>query len=389
MSVFREHRTIADRSAGDRKRHREKIEKAIKEGIHHIVADESIIGKDETKRFKIPVKGIKEYKFIYGDGENNKSVGSAPGIDKKRGQILKDQSNDQSGQSNKAGNESGEEMYEVEITLDELGSYLFDNLSLPDLEKKKLRSILSSKNKRKGHRNKGIRPRLDKKETLKNRIKRRIIAERTGVREPESDEPFSFNERDLRYRHVSKKPKENTNAVVFFMMDVSGSMSKDKKYLARSFYFLLYQFLRYKYEKVDVVFISHTTEAQEVDEEKFFTRQESGGTQISSALQKTLDIIEDRYHPNAWNIYSFHCSDGDNWPDDVDKSINLSMSLRDVCQMYAYCEIEPEGERPAWNKDDSTMMGNYMPLMDSKFRVVKIVQKEDIWPVFTGLFGST
>ena len=139
MSTFRKHDTVADRSSSDRRRHKQKIEKAIREGVHNIVAEESIIGSDGKKKIKIPVRGIKEYRFVYGDN-GNKKVGSAPGVDNvKRGaQVGKARKKGKKpGKGDQAGDQAGEEFYEVEITLEELAAYLFDSLELPDLEKKK------------------------------------------------------------------------------------------------------------------------------------------------------------------------------------------------------------------------------------------------------------
>ena len=245
MSTFREHKSTSDRSATDRSRHKKKIEKAIKDGIQHIIADESIIGKDGKKKILIPVKGIKEFRFIYSDGPQNKQVASAPGKNIKKGQKVGSAKKKKSGNGGKPGNEPGEEFYEVELTLDELAEYLFDNLELPELEKKKFRFVTEKKPKWRGHRTQGLRNRLSKKLTIKNKIKRKLAATRNGTYDEESDERFPFHDDDLKYKHYKTKPKENSSAVVFFVMDVSGSMSPQKKYLARSFYFLVYQFLRY------------------------------------------------------------------------------------------------------------------------------------------------
>ena len=141
MSIFREHKTTADRSASDRARHKKKIEKAIRDGITDVVADESIIGHDGKKKIKIPVRGIKEWQFIFGDNEGHKQVGSAPGQDVQKGQVVK-KGQQQQGQGNKAGKDKGEEMYEVEISLEELAEYLFDSLQLPDLDKKKFKKLI-------------------------------------------------------------------------------------------------------------------------------------------------------------------------------------------------------------------------------------------------------
>ena len=120
-------------------------------------------------------------------------------------------------------------------------------------------------------------------------------------------------------------------------------MGTVKKYLARSFYFLLYQFVRLKYQKVEIVFIAHHTEAKEVTEEEFFHKVESGGTYISSGYEKALEIIQARYHPSLWNIYAFHCSDGDNFYSDNDKALSLANELCEVCNLFGYGEIKPSG----------------------------------------------
>jgi uncharacterized protein len=389
MSIFKEHKTIADRSASDRSRHKKKIEKAIREGIHDIVADESIIGQDGKKKIKIPVKGIKEYRFVYGDNDTNKQVGSAPGKNIRKGQQIGKADKKAPAQGDKPGKDSGEEYYDVEISLEELAAYLFDSLNLPDLEKKRFTNIIGEKMKRHGYRNQGIRPRLDKKETLKRKLRRKNAAKRAGTYNEDDEERFPFHENDLRYKFITETPKENSNAVIFFMMDVSGSMGTQKKFIARSFFFLLYQFLRYKYDKIEVVFIAHTTEAKEVTEEEFFSRGQSGGTFVSSAPELAVEIMNKRYHPSSWNIYAFHGSDGDNWSEDNEKALDFTQRLKDKSQMYGFIEIKPTGgqEWISWS-GGNTMMNVYTPLIDNKFKTMLLQSKDDIWPAFVKLFGG-
>lgn len=385
MSVFRTHKTIADRSATDRSRHKKKIEKAIKEGIHDIIAEESIIGQDGKKKIRIPVRGIKQYRFVYGQGSGSKGVGSAQGKDIRKGQVIKKSEKKSSSSKNpQPGQEKGEEYYDVEVTLDELAKYLFEDLNLPDLQKKQSDSIFSEKIKRKGYRKKGIRVRLSKKETLKNKIRRQKKAENNGTYNPEGEERFPFHYDDLKYKHIDIKKKPITSAVIFFIMDVSGSMNKNKKFLARSFFFLLYQFIRYKYDTVDLVFVSHTTEGWEVNEDDFFKKASNGGTYISSGITTALDIVEKRYPVNSWNIYGFHCSDGENWPGDNLKAVNAMDKLIRISQMAAYIQINKSGENPFGPE----MSEIFAPLEDEKFKLIKITQKEDIWPEFTKLFGG-
>ena len=391
MSIFKEHKTIADRSASDRSRHKRKIEKAIRDGVTDIIADESIIGQDGKKRIKIPVKGIKEWQFVYGENEGNKQVGSAPGAPVHKGQVVKKGQQGQ-GSGKSAGNDKGEESYEVEITLEELAEYLFDSLNLPELEKKKIKTILEEKPKRHGIRPQGIRPRLDKKESAVQRLRRKAAAQRAGEIELDpisGEEVFPFHDNDLRYHHISSRPKEATNAVIFFMMDVSGSMTTNIKFIARSFFFLLYQFLRHKYEKIEIVFIAHTTEADVVDEEKFFKRVAAGGTYISSAPKLALNLINDRYHPSSWNIYAFHCTDGDNWEEDNQAAVDSFVELLSVSQLVGYNEIVLSSERPQWDNSKHSKLWKKLEDLGSKNMKLNVLNgKEDVWPAFKNLFGG-
>ena len=384
MSIFKEHKTVADRSASDRRRHKQKIDKAIKEGIHHIVADESIIGQDGKKKFKIPVRGIKEYRFVYGDN-GNKKVGSAPGKDVGRGQKVGEDPSKQQGKPNKAGDSKGEEYYDVEITLEELAEYLFADLKLPELKRRQLANISVEKLKRNGYRSEGIQPRLDRKKSAIARIKR-MKAAGFDPEKVEEGETFPFHDEDLKYRHYKQTPKPCTNAVVFFIMDVSGSMDQDKKFLARSFYFLYYQFLRLKYETIDVVFISHDTDAREVEEKEFFTQGTYGGTKASSGLTLALDIIYKRYHPSSWNIYVAQASDGDNFSEDNEKFLQEINRVSEIAQMYGYCEIEPDKN---WVDGTGKIFSLLYRLQNEKIRRAMIRSKDDVWPAFKALMGGS
>ncbi len=385
MSIFKKHESIADRSSSDRRRHREKIERAIKDGIHNIVAEESIIGKDGKKKIRIPVRGIKEYKFVYGNNGGGK-VGAAPGKNIKRGDRFSNQKSQQpGGGEGKPGDEAGEEFYEVEITLEELSEYLFNDLQLPDLIKKSIKKIQSQKIKRKGYRNQGIRPRLDKKETVKRMLRRKNSLKRNG--NDIENEDFPFNDNDLRYRHFKDSNSNSSNAVIFFIMDISGSMTKNKKYLARSFFFLLYHFIRSRYENTEIVFIAHDSDAYEVNEEQFFGRGSSGGTIVSSALNMCHDIMMKRYHPDNWNVYVFQCSDGDNWPSDNEKSKNIIQELKQNCQLFGYCEITPNSGLH-FTPDISSLWDCFNKVKGQNLKLAKVVDKSDIWEAFSHFFGG-
>jgi sporulation protein YhbH len=380
----------SDRSAGDRARHRLKVRESIRENIADIIAEESIIGKDRGKIIKVPIRGIREYKFIYGD--NTPGVGQGSG-DSQTGQVV-GKAKSQGRGEDKAGDQPGTDYYETDVTLEELIEIMFEDLELPDLERKALRQIESYRlSKRKGYRQVGIRVRLDKRRTVRERLKRRLATRRHAASAalaapsaPDLAPPkrFPFHDDDLVYRHMVTDVKKESNAVVFCIMDTSGSMDTMKKYLARSFFFLLYQFICTKYRNVEIVFLAHHTEANEVTEGEFFHKGESGGTFISSGYSRALEIIQARYHPSLWNIYAFHCSDGDNFDSDNPAALRAAKELTDVCNLFGYGEIKPLGSRYY----ESSMLNIFRRLDADNFQTVLIERKEDIWPSFKAFLAK-
>ena len=419
MAIFRENNSGGrDRSAEDRRRHRELVEESIKKNLGNIIAEESIIGKSRDKKIKIPIRGIKEFQFVY--GKNKPGVGSGNG-NEKRGDKFSGEAQNGNGKG-KAGNQEGEEIYETEITIEEVIRYLFDDLNLPDIDKKQLSQLEEKSYRKLGYQQRGIPPRLAKKRSAIEKIKRKQATKR-ALNELKQDEGenntdsevdsinelenntnimygnigvngsavnlnseaakyrFPFIEDDLRYYRIKEDNKRDYNAVVLCIMDVSGSMDQTKKYLARSFYFLLYQFLQLKYTNVEVVFIAHTTTAKEVNEKEFFHRGESGGTYISSGYEKALEIIAERYSPSNWNIYAFHCSDGDNWSEDNKKAVDSAKRLCEVCNLFGYGEIVP-----GYYSMGSTIKSELQSKIDSRnFAAISINKKEDVLPALKKL----
>jgi len=386
-TIFREYTPSnqrSDRSARDRTRHRAKIKDTIRHNIGDIIAEESIIGRDRDKIIKIPIRSIKEYRFVYGENSPGTSQGDGS---QKPGDVV-GQSDDEGkpGQGQGGGDQPGVDAFETDVTLEELIAIMFDDLELPELEKRALKQVISDDaRKRKGHRLKGIRPRLDKKATARNRVKRKLAVRGSrGEEFNEEDQRFPFHEDDMRYHHIVPTTKETSNAVVFCIMDTSGSMGTVKKYLARSFYFLMYQFVRQKYQNVEVVFIAHHTDAKEVTEEEFFSKVESGGTYISSGYRKALDVIQSRYHPSLWNIYAFHCSDGDNFYSDNERAVQAAKELCNVCNLFGYGEIKPSGSAYY----SGSMLEVFAQVQADNFQMVTIEKKEDLWPAFKSFLSK-
>ncbi|MFQ6021703.1 MAG: YeaH/YhbH family protein [Acidiferrobacterales bacterium] len=364
----------SDRSAGDRLRHRQKVRQAIRENISDIIAEESIIGRNRDRIIKVPIRGIKEYRFIYGD--NTPGVGTGNG-DSQPGQVVGKAEGRGQG-SGHGGDQPGVDYYETDITLEELIDIMFEDLQLPDMERKKLREVLAERtSKRKGYRKVGVRVHMDKRRTAIARVRRRVADSQVAEDEPER-ERFPFHRDDITFRRLRRDVKPQSNAVVMCIMDTSGSMDTVKKYLARSFFFLLYQFVRARYNNVQVVFIAHHTRAREVSEEEFFHKGESGGTYISSGYVKALEITQARFHPSLWNIYAFHCSDGDNFPNDNAAALKAAKELCDVANLFGYGEIKPLNS----SHYEDSMLQLFKSLRTPNFHTMLIERKEDIWPSF-------
>ena len=186
---------------------------------------------------------------------------------------------------------------------------------------------------------------------------------------------------DLRFRNFAKRPEPTSKAVMFCLMDVSGSMDQATKDMAKRFYILLYMFLSRSYKNVEVVYIRHHTQAKEVDEHEFFYSQETGGTIVSSALKHMNEIVKDRYNPQEWNIYAAQASDGDNWADDSPQCAQiLAEELLPLVRYYAYIEITQRPHQSLWMEYEK-LMATF-----DNFAIQPIRQISDIYPVFRELF---
>lgn len=368
----------SDRSATDRLRHRQKVREAIRGNIADIIAEESIIGQSRDKIIKVPIRGIREYRFVFGD--NEPGVGTGNG-DTEPGQVV-GEAGEQGGGPGTPGNRPGVDYYETDVTLEELIDIMFEDLELPDMERKKLREVQAeTARKRKGFRRVGVRAHLDKKRTAMSRLRRKLATHSSPAL---GGEPrFPFHRDDLKYRRLVADVRLQSNAVVLCIMDTSGSMDTMKKYLARSFFFMLYQFVHARYNNVEVVFIAHDTRAREVSEEEFFSKGESGGTMISSGYNKALEIVQERFHPSLWNVYAFHCSDGDNWPHDNTATLGAARELCEVCNLFGYGEIKPLNS----GSYGDSLLELFEEVEADNFHALMIENKEDIWPSFRALLS--
>ena len=288
MSIQRNDWSLQRKGIIDQERHKDRVKEAIRKNLGSIVSNEAIILSDGKRTVKVPIRALDEYKFRF-NHQKGKHVGQGDGKTRV-GDVIARESRPGSGSgSGQAGQDAGADYYEAEVNIDEIAALIFEDLQLPYLQEKAKKAVQSRKTQFNEIRRTGVIANLDK---------RRMILENIRRNAREGKARFGdIKKEDLRLKSWEEVMRYESNAVVIAMIDVSGSMGEFKKYIARSFYFWMVRFLRTKYDNVDIVFISHHTEAKEVTEEQFFTQGESGGTVVSSAYQLALDIIKQRYRP--------------------------------------------------------------------------------------------
>ncbi len=376
FTVSLEHQdwSLHRKGAIDQARHKRKVKEAIRENLADIVSEQSIITNDGRKIVKVPIRTLDEYRFRF-DPNDQQQVGQGDGKSQV-GDVLERYSQQQGpGQGQKAGDQPGVDYYEAEMTMDELAGMIFEDLSLPNLEEKRLQELESPAVRFTDIRKSGPFSNLDKRRTIRENLIRNAKQGTAHFGGLKND--------DLRFKTWEQDVQRESNAVVMAMMDVSGSMGTFEKYVSRAFYYWMVRFLRTKYDNVQIVFIAHHTEAKEVTEEEFFTRGESGGTKASSAYRLALNLLQERYSPASWNIYPFHFSDGDNWPSDNELCLNLTSELIQSCNQFGYGEI-----RQGRYSYQSTLMHTFERLDNPKFISLTIGDKAEVYPALRRFFGA-
>ena len=406
------------KSAVNRQRFLRRYRDQIQKSVSDAVSSRSIKDIDKGGKISIPAKDIGEPVIHHGSGGHNTRV--LPG---NKQFSTGDKVNRPEGGAgvgagkNASDSGAGEDDFSFTLSQEEFLDFMFEGLELPNLIKRQLSGIEEFKKVRGGIANEGQPGRINIVRSLRAANMRRIaltagkrkrLLELEGqlmaldqvdksapdlvLRQAILDEMQKLSKAikrtpwldtfDLKYNLQIKQPIPRSKAVMFCIMDVSGSMDQTTKDIAKRFFILLYLFLQRNYEKTEIVFIRHHTTAKEVDEHEFFHSRETGGTVVSSALKLMQTIIEDRYSPNEWNIYGAQASDGDNWGDDSGNCKKLmNENLLPLCQYYSYIEITPHDHQALWHTYEEVC--NEHP---DKFSLQHIVGIEDIYPVFRELF---
>lgn len=354
----------------DQQRHDEKVREAIRENLGELITEEEVILSDGETVIKVPVRSLEEYRFRF-DHEGRNHVGQGQG-DSRPGDVIAraDRAGPGSGQG--AGDEPGVDYYEANVTIDELSRLLFAQLGLPVPPHKNRPRLQQLTHEFRDVRRHGIMANIDRRRTL-------LAALRRSRRQ--SSERLTISQEDLRFKTWEEEPEEHAHAVVLAMMDTSGSMGSFEKYIARTFFFWMVRFLRTQYNDVDILFLAHDTRAQEVTEQQFFTKGESGGTRCSSVYALALDIIAERYPDGEYNIYPFHFTDGDNFPSDNGPAVELMQKLLDESVAAGYGEIV--GRR---HDQNGTLLSHLQSIDDDKLTCVSIRSKADVYPALKAFF---
>ena len=318
---------LFSRGARDWLRHNEKVRDAVRDQLPEMIAGADILSRPSNHTVQIPVHFLEHYRFRLNTSHEQSGVGQGSG---KPNDIYGQGQGNDAGQAGAGSNGNGELRFLLELRVEDIVDWIWNELHLPDLKPRTSDAIRDEDLVREGWSRHGPNSRLDRRLTMKEAIKRRLA-------QPEGTAPFS-NE-DLRFRQLARRQRPATDAVVALVLDVSGSMDEERRKLAKSFFFWAVQGLRRQYgNTLEIIFIAHTNEAWEFTEEQFFQVSATGGTTASSAFKLALDIFAERYPTLRYNHYLFYASDGENFADDRALADNLLCQLGDIVNFLGFVE---------------------------------------------------
>ena len=315
---------LFSRGARDWLRHDEKVRDAVRANLPEIVAGADVIN-DTARTVRGPVRMLEHYHFRLRRPQEQQGAGQGGA---KPGDVLQGPDRERGSEKGQGGRDEGEVQLMLEFKVDDIVDWLWEEMQLPNL-KARVGPSDESDWVREGWDKRGARSRLDRRRSLKEMVKRRSRPGATPT----------FTDEDLRFRQLARRKQPAVHAVVFFMLDVSGSMSDRDRKLAKSFFFWVVQGLRREYRSLETVFVAHTTEAWEFSEPEFFQVSGTGGTVASTGLNKVREIIEERYSPSRSNIYLFYASDGDNSASDAEDARQSLKAVAEAACYTGYVEV--------------------------------------------------
>lgn len=363
---------LFSRGARDWLRHNQKVREAVRDSLPEIVSSSDILGSQGDRTVQVPVKFLEHYRFRLRSANEQSGVGQG---DAHPGDVLRQPGRPgRAGHKGEGGNERGGIEFVIELKVDDVVDWLWQELKLPNLEAK-TGGMAEQEYTREGWNRRGIRARLDRRRSMKEAIKRRSIQKGRG--------PAIVDE-DLRFRQLVKRTLPTTQAAVIFAMDVSASMTDADRRLAKTFFFWVVQGLKRQYRYLEPVFIAHTAEAWEFNEEAFFQISGTGGTVASTAFNKAQEIIDQRYNPNRYNLYLFYASDGQNHPNDRSRAREALDQLGTITRYMGYVEV---GMEPSYSLETELatlfqgMIDNHVPV-----GIFPLTKPESLWDAIRAFF---
>jgi len=414
------------KNLANRQRFMRRAKAQIRKAVHESAGSRSIKDADEGGEVVLPAQGVHEPTFRRGSSGGIRDHLLPGNKEYIAGDTIQRPPSGGGGSGNEGSPDGeGEDDFRFALSRDEFVDLFLEDLELPDLAKRRVVNAEAPVWHRAGYSVSGSPANLALNRTVRNSLSRRIALRRpkpeelqalrdeievlkedgsNEARRLELEEELRRKERrtglipyidpiDVRYKRFDPMPRPVAQAVMFCLMDVSGSMTEHMKDLAKRFYVLLYIFLKRRYKNVDVVFIRHTHQASEVDEDTFFNSPETGGTVVSTALEEMQRVIDERYNPDNWNIYAAQASDGDNTASDNDKTAALlTKEILPSCQYYAYLEVGRDSEHfpPGFIRRDSDLWQTYSSIIraGAPMAMRKVGHRRDIYPVFRELFAK-
>lgn len=422
MNIIDRRLNPKSRSLGNRQRFIRRAKAQIREAVSQSIKGRKVSEVEGSEQIRIRTKNLKEPAFSYGNKQGQRDF-VLPGNEQFRSgdEIQKPPGGGGGGGNEGSPDGEGDDDFVFALSKEEFLNIFFEDLELPNLAATKMKVEASSKPVRAGYSNDGPAARLNKVQTIKRSLARRVALARPKREEIEAleaelekaqaegrtkeaahlrEELAQLRTRfrtiayidpiDIRFNRFERVPKPTTQAVMICMMDASASMTEDLKDLAKRFFMLLHVFLSRHYREVDVVFIRHTSVAAEVDEETFFRSTDTGGTVVSTALEEMLRVVRERYPIDDWNIYAAQASDGHNFHDDMAGCLDLlENQVLPICRYFAYIEVG-DGDL-GFRRPISLVWRGYRKLRDriEHFAMRRVNAPSQIYPVFHDLFAKT
>ncbi len=365
--------SLFSRGARDWLRHNEKIRQSVQQQLPDLVAGADLITGPEGRTVQLPMRVLEHARFRLNDSqtESKPSAGQGQG---RPGDVLRRAQPPHQDDEGEGDNNEGEIRLLLELKVDDIVDWLWDELKLPDLQPRPKVTLPDDEFIREGWDRRGARARLDRRRTVKEAVKRRAV-QRDAV-------PFS-NE-DLRFRQLVHRKRPATNAVVLFALDVSASMTDAERKLAKTFFFFVLQGIRRKYGKVETRFIAHTTQAWEFSEADFFQVTGTGGTGASSAFELAIQIIQSDYDPSHYNGYLFYASDGENFTEDRSAATANLARLTEMLNYVGYVETAPGSSR--LTDTEMKTICNQLEQSSPALGSYVLNQSDDVWKAIRKFF---